>query len=896
MRGSGRYQRQIDECLGGLVDKGWKRMIEFKKTEKKFAYWLWYTILFVILSFLIFLPFVLRGNGFIRDGDGYNQTYSVLIYIGKYLREWMTSGFQVKDFDFSLGLGEGVISALSWLGFGDIFTVLSAFVSPEYTEQLFNCIVLLKMYASGVTFSLYCFYHKLDRRYVLSGVFIYVFSRFSLVTGLEFYQNLNPVVWLPLLLLGIDKILDGKRSSCPLFVVTVFIQALNGFYYLYMETVFCVIYFLAVYFIRKREKSWKLFIEKGIQCGLHYLLGIMMAGMAFLPALTGYFNSSRTGRSEMHLKELFLYSGERYIQFLEYLFIPRAWTDCLVLPILVIFCILVAAFRKKGDRCTLFLLILLTCAYFIPATGTVMNGFSYSIDRWSHAVYFFAALLVIQVLAEKVDWGKKELLLGTVLIMGTFVLQFCCSSKELSLYLRLFYYVGLMLLFLGIWYFIKRKYFPERTVRLLLAFSLYNIVLNGLIITGPVILGGDGYSAGFRENDGLYETIEASVANQSDGEDDFRRMDVYDTSYGASFVLGYYGTSQYFSITNEHIYDFYRQMEISPGIRSVSHILRGLNGRQALEALVSAEFYEDRVLDRNGNYTTVLRENENCLPFGFLYQSSMTEEEFEKLNVFQKMDALLQTVVVEGGTQIEQAAGLKYSSVEELIYGAEYFNMDKQGSYLHVHPGSEIQIYLPEREYADGEVYLKLSGLELLNDLTTDINTGNTDIQVRNRTSAYYIGTDDFLVKTAVPGDRKIKITFTEDCTLKLDSITVYWYPTGHIADWTNRLEKEPLKNLRVGTDCIDGNVDASQDSWLFLSVPYSEGWSAYIDGRKVEIEKANIGFMALPVKRGNHEVHLEFHAPGSRAGQIMAVSGWGIFCIMLIAGRNKRRNENARI
>ena len=44
MRGSGRYQRQIGECLGGLVDKGWKRMIEYKKTEKKFAYWLWYTI------------------------------------------------------------------------------------------------------------------------------------------------------------------------------------------------------------------------------------------------------------------------------------------------------------------------------------------------------------------------------------------------------------------------------------------------------------------------------------------------------------------------------------------------------------------------------------------------------------------------------------------------------------------------------------------------------------------------------------------------------------------------------------------------------------------------------------------------------------------------------------
>lgn len=864
------------------------------KLEKKNEYWLWYSVLFCILSFVIFLPFFLRGNGFIRDGDGYNQTYPVLIYIGKYLREWVSDGFQIKDFDFSLGLGEGVISALSWLGFGDVFTLLSAFVAPEHTEQLFNIIILLKLYASGITFSLYCLYHKLDEKYILIGVFIYVFSRFSLVTGLEFYQNLNPVVWLPLLLLGIDKILDGKQRFCPLFVVTVFIQALNGFYYLYMETVFCVIYFLAFYFIREKGKNWKIFVEKGFQCGLHYLLGIMMAGMMFLPALAGYFNSSRTGRSEIYLKELFLYSGEKYVQFLEYLFIPRAWTDCLVFPVLVIFCILTAVFRKRGDRCTLLLLILLICAYFIPATGTVMNGFSYNIDRWSHAVYFFAALLVIQVLSEKNGMGKRELILGTVLILGTFVLQFCCSVKEISLYLRLFYYAGLMFLLFTILYFVKRRDSAGKTVILFLAFSLYNIVLNGLIVTGPVALGGDGYSAGFRENDGLYETIEASVASQSDENGDFRRMDVYDTSYGASLVLDYYGTSQYFSITNEHIYDFYRQMEVSPGIRSVSHILKGLNGRQTLETLISVGFYEDRVLDENGNDTTVLRKNENCLPFGFLYQSSMAEKEFEKLDVFQKMDALLQTVTLEDRVQEDQERMLEYSSAKELIYDVEYFNIEKRESCLYVHPGSEIQIYLPEREYADGEVYLKLSGLELLNDLTTDIKTGNTDIQVRNRTSAYYIGTDDFLVKTSVTDDRKIRITFTEECTLKLDSIKVYWYPTNRIAEWADKLGKEHLENLQMETDRISGSLNASQDSWMFFSIPYSEGWTAYVDGRKTEIEKANIGFMAFPVEAGSHEILLEYHAPGSLTGRIIAVSGWIIFGILLIVGKNERRNKNA--
>ena len=165
---------------------------------------------------------------------------------------------------------------------------------------------------------------------------------------------------------------------------------------------------------------------------------------------------------------------------------------------------------------------------------------------------------------------------------------------------------------------------------------------------------------------------------------------------------------------------------------------------------------------------------------------------------------------------------------------------------------------------------------------------------MRNRTSAYYIGTDDFLVKTSVTDDRKIRITFTEECTLRVDSIKVYWYPTNQIAEWADKLGKEHLENLQMETDRISGSLNASQDSWMFFSIPYSEGWTAYVDGRKTEIEKANIGFMAFPVEAGSHGILLVYHAPGSLTGRLIAVSGWIIFGILLIVGKNERRNKNA--
>lgn len=123
---------------------------------------------------IVFLPFLLKGNSFIRDGDGFNQTYPVLIYIGNYLKELLQKGLRLKQFDFTLGLGEGIIPALSWLGFGDIFTLISVFVKPEKTDMLFSFIVSLKIYMSGITYSFFCIYHKINKTYISYCIFLCV--------------------------------------------------------------------------------------------------------------------------------------------------------------------------------------------------------------------------------------------------------------------------------------------------------------------------------------------------------------------------------------------------------------------------------------------------------------------------------------------------------------------------------------------------------------------------------------------------------------------------------------------------------------------------------------------------------------------------------------------------
>lgn len=72
----------------------------------------------------------------------------------------------------------------------------------------------------------------------------------------------------------------------------------------------------------------------------------------------------------------------------------------------------------------------------------------------------------------------------------------------------------------------------------------------------------------------------------------------------------------------------------------------------------------------------------------------------------------------------------------------------------------------------------------------------------------------------------------------------------------------------------IEGKADIRQNGWIFVAIPFEKGWNAYVDGDKVEILKANIGFMAIPVQKGQHKIILQYNTPYLREGIIISCLG----------------------
>ena len=84
------------------------------------------------------------------------------------------------------------------------------------------------------------------------------------------------------------------------------------------------------------------------------------------------------------------------------------------------------------------------------------------------------------------------------------------------------------------------------------------------------------------------------------------------------------------------------------------------------------------------------------------------------------------------------------------------------------------------------------------------------------------------------------------------------------------------------GFTCV---TDYAEPKMVFFSIPYSEGWSATVDGMPAELLKANVGFMALRVPEGQRMIRLEYRTPGLDAGLAITAGSAAVTAVWMIFG-----------
>ncbi len=102
-------------------------------------------------------------------------------------------------------------------------------------------------------------------------------------------------------------------------------------------------------------------------------------------------------------------------------------------------------------------------------------------------------------------------------------------------------------------------------------------------------------------------------------------------------------------------------------------------------------------------------------------------------------------------------------------------------------------------------------------------------------------------------------------------------------------LRADSLQNVKFGTNKVTGSLNASADEVLCVAIPYSDGWTAYVDGEETETFTANGQYIGLNVSKGEHKVELRYSRPWKNLGYASTALGMVILAAYIVFERIKK-------
>lgn len=866
-----------------------------------------YTILFFTLCIVVFYPFYSNGKSFVWGAyaqDGLSQHLNAAAYWGQYIRQFAANLFsghiKFPMWDMALGYGGDILAVLNYYAIGDPINLIYVFSNKYNAEYFYDFAILLRMYLAGISFIIYGSCMKKHSHGILIGSLVYVFSGISLQVGLHHPFFLNPMIYLPLLFLGIEKIYREERPY--LFISMVTISAVSNFYFFYMLTVISVLYALIRFFSYEKEHRWKgFFCTLGKFSGF-FCLGIGISAVIFLPVILGFMGNGRNGGAAgIYPLYSVRYYGRLITEFSGYGEIGLG-TRLNFVPLALFGIVILFLQNKKETWPYKAAVILCAVCLAFPICGYVLHGFSYPSNRWTFAAAFVVSIVITEIYPQLFALEGKQKI-GICAGTGGCVL-FCTIIKifhgetiiqgwKAACLVMIGFAAGLLIM--NFWNISEKGIFGHIWIGAMVCFS---IGVSGVYHYSP---NKSNELKSYLNRGEAYETL-CNSEIQLLKEAKERDKDLYRVEAGRSRIYnfglldGIANTTNYFSITDkntaETIRDFgnlgykylfkFRKMDQREGLLSLFSVKYRTSAKNAKgKSSAPAGFLP---LAENKEYR--LYENKNVLPFGYTYDSYITEAEYQKLNASEKEQALLKYAVVSQEDQQLRKAGIQIPVVEKQIDLSKKKMVVTKGHSLHYHFKIPVN--------PDKENYLQLEGMafeqtrekgsrfmkpKVINSETFPLYTGKKKYKVRiqQKESIYYFGERSYFIKLQTKKGETYKtfdLVLNKPGTYTMKGISSVQADTEEmLSNLQKRKESECLENIRYDNgNHFSGEITSKGNRMLCIPIPYSKGWKAFDHGKQVSIQKVNGMFIGISLKKGKHKIQLNYVTPGIQAGAVITL------------------------
>ena len=874
-----------------------------EKKESLYVIYAKYTVLFAILSFVVFALFIMENKTFIWNNDGVKQHYAILYHFNQMMRQLPSNGFQMLS--WNLGLGLDVIGQYSYYVVGDPFAYLSLLFPLEHLDKVYSGLVIVRMYCVGLAFMYYCQYHHKKEYNTLLGAIIYTFCGFVLYAGIRHPYFTNAVILLPLNLVGIDKLLKDNKKIYFTFII--FMTAVSNYYFFYMISIVNILYAVVRYLVEYHQGLHH-FLKKVASAAICYVIGVLMAGVILLPTVYAFLHSARTGCEQIRqYQPLFYQFFAIGIVCMRY----KNWT-VIAMSSLVLLMVPLLFFKRKEKESRLFLLLLLmmTVMLLLPYVASMMNGFSFPSNRWIFAYAFILAYSVTLGFDTSYQFTKKQRMWMVVTLLVYMLLGLSITKGNVKDNVDYYAAIGIAFLMWGVislasHHKLKETY-ANSIIFLLVGVNIW--VISFALYSSH----GNAYEKQFIENgeihhiyataNGKIEHFQEAIEYLKQEDHSFYRIAKKETNYqNLSIIYEYHPIELYLSLGNKHVFSLSESLD--DRCYTTTRCVNGADRRTKFSTLLGCKYYICHEKDKQYvpyGYTlyhqieeTQIYKNENYLPVGVVYSSYLSSEAWEKLSALEKEDALLSTTMVEdkakeNAATIQPPTSLHYHVKDNRTQNNTIITKKKDKTITltieDIPENAELYIslkniqYKAKRNKSDFKVTAKIDGIETSEDLKNCV------------TSAYYINHKNFLMNlgnTNTIHSNKLTLTFDKKGTYTFDQIQVLAVPMKLYEEKVKELTK--MEHIQANTNGISGEVTTERAGILQIATSYSDGWKAYVDGKRVELLKVNKAFIGCEVEAGKHTVEFKYTTPYLKAGAISSAIGILLYVGILVIEKKKK-------
>ena len=840
------------------------------------TYWT-YFVSFIIPIIIMIGVYLSQGIYWNSDtspllGDGFHQYVIFDIALRNILH-----GNGSLFYTFTSGLGLNFY-ALSSYYLGSFLSPLVYFFDLTNMPDAVYLTTLLKFGLIGLStyFSLNKLFQSIPKPLKLALSTSYALMSFT-VSQLEIKTWLDVFILIPLIITGLQLLITEKKFL--LYFTSLSILFIQNYYFGYMTALFLIFWYLC-------QISWDFKTRKS--SFLDFIITSVLAGMASLILTLPTLFDLQTHGEKLTEVTKFQTESSWYLdlfakQFIgsfdttKYGAIPMIFVGLLPFILTILFFTLKSIkFHVKLIYAIFFAFLI--ASFYIEALDLFWQGM-HTPNMFLHRYAWIFSTLLIYTAAEVLKRLKElkvwNFLVSLFLIVTGFLATIYLKSHysfltDLNILLTLEFLVVYSLLLLAV---IKKFISVNLFAILISLFIMVEMSLNASSqMDGIAKEWGFASRSAYNRDIPAMESFSTYIGNQ------FTRTEKLQTQTGNdSMKFNYNGISQFSSVRNRSASSTLDKLGFKSSGTNLN--LRYANNSILADSLFGIQYnISDSPIDKYGfkdiyqKDNLTLYENQFSLPIAFASQSVYNDVKFNEHTLDNQASFLNQLANVD----FDYFSPIPYDKTEntnDLISVTGSSNEDAAIQY---------QIEVPE----NSQVYLSFTNLHFSNDKQKKV-----DILVNGEKKTFTTDNAFSFFNLGYTKEKKtfnIHVSFPGNSQVSFESPTFYRLDTQTLTEAIQKIKEQPV-TVSTSKNKVFATYDVQQDTSIFFTIPYDKGWSAYQDGKKIEIKQAQTGFMKVDVPKGKGTITLSFIPNGFITGAICS------FTSLLLFGIYNHRRKSSK-